>query len=289
MPSQPAHIHFEPLLKIILFVMVCGMMTQESSAQDTLPNFRAVIRSGRVVLSWVNLSPRVVQLTIQRSSDSLKGFKSIAPMPDPALLENGFMDNRAPDTRQFYRIYVQESGGYFFTTPSRRAIPESEAAPIVRASPIYVQPAQKPTPITPPSKETEQLIPTYNDMKRSGLKPVMARWPTGRIRFSDQLLTADYRVLDVKIPSALLNPSVFMFINPDGNVLLVLPETKLSGFRIQFYLPDGAPFFQISRLKESSLVIDKANFLRSGWFDFEVYEHEMLRERKRIFIPKSRL
>lgn len=268
--------------------MVWGMITQETSAQDTLPNFRAVIRSGRVVLSWVNLSPRVVQLTIQRSSDSLQGFKSIAPMPDPALKENGFMDSRAPDTRQFYRIYVQESGGYFFTTPSRRAIPESEAPPIVRAAPIYVQPAQKTTPIPLPSKETEQQIPTFNNLKQSGFKPVMAKWPTGRIRFSDQQLTADYRILDVKIPSALLNPSVFMFINPDGNLLLALPETKLSGFRIQFYLPDGAPFFQISKLKEPSLVIDKANFLRSGWFDFEVYEHEMLRERKRIFIPKSR-
>lgn len=287
MPAHSFNIPYRRLVNVLLQILVWGMLTQDAVAQDTLPNFRAVIRSGRVVLSWVNLSPRVVQLTIQRSSDSLQGFKSIAPMPDPALRENGFMDNRAPDTRQFYRIYVQESGGYFYTTPSRRAIPESEAAPIVRIAPIFVQPAQKPVPVAP-SNEPAQLIPTFNSLQKAGLKPVMAQWSFGRIRFSTQPLPPETRVLDVRIPAALLNPSVFMFVNPDGNLLLALPESKLSGFRIQFYLPDGAPFFQIARLKEPSLVIDKANFLRSGWFDFEVYEHEMLRERKRIFIPKSR-
>ena len=41
-------------------------------------------------------------------------------------------------------------------------------------------------------------------------------------------------------------------------------------------------------MKDPFLIIDKVNFLRSGWFEFEVYEDERLRERKRIFIPKTR-
>jgi hypothetical protein len=100
--------HSLPL--IIVFFLAGVAMASPAQSQDTLPSFRAVIRSGKVVLSWVNLSSRVIQLTIQRSYDSLQGFKSIAPMPDPSLTENGFMDMRAPDTRQYYRIYVQESG-----------------------------------------------------------------------------------------------------------------------------------------------------------------------------------
>lgn len=287
MPQSLRQHRLFPLRQFILLnlftIILCGPL----AAQDTLPSFRAVIRSGKVVLSWVNLSSRVVQLTIQRSSDSLQGYKSIAPMPDPGLPENGFMDMRAPDTRQFYRIYVQESGGYFFTTPARRAIPESEAPPIVRATPIYTQPAPKYTPVPEP-QEPLQLIPTFNSLLESGLRPVIARRAPGRIRFAVQPLAVDVKVLDVRIPNSLLSPSVFMLINPDGNLQLALPSDRAGSYRVQFFLPDGAPFFQVSKVKDPFLIIDKVNFQRSGWFEFEVYENERLRERKRIFIPKTR-
>lgn len=272
--------------KVLLFLCFIAL-SFNAGAQDTLPSFRAVIRSGKVVLSWVNLSNRVVQLTIQRSSDSLQGFKSIAPMPDPALAENGFMDMRAPDTRQFYRIYVQESGGYFFTTPSRRAIPESMAPPIVRSTPIYTPPAPKYTPVIEP-QEPAQQIPTLNGLISSGMRPMLAKRAPGRIRFATQPLAVDIKELEVRIPNSLLSPSVFMLINPEGNLQLALPSDRAGSYRIQFFLPDGAPFFQVSKVKDPFLIIDKVNFQRSGWFEFEVYEDERLRERKRIFIPKTR-
>lgn len=285
-PSLRQHPSFA-LRKFILLNLLAILFCGSVAAQDTLPSFRAVIRSGKVVLSWVNLSSRVVQLTIQRSSDSLQGFKSIAPMPDPALTENGFMDMRAPDTRQFYRIYVQESGGYFFTTPSRRAIPESMAPPIVRATPIYTPPAPKYTPVIEP-QEPAQQIPTFNTLMESGVRPMIAKRSPGRIRFAVQPIAVDIRELEVRIPNSLLSPSVFMLINPDGNLQLALPSERAGSYRIQFFLPDGAPFFQVSKVKDPFLIIDKVNFLRSGWFEFEVYENERLRERKRIFIPKTR-
>lgn len=287
MPHNLRHPRGLPILSALITVLFFSTLSSSAVAQDTLPSFRAVIRSGKVVLSWVNLSARVVQLTIQRSSDSLQGFKSIAPMPDPSLRENGFMDMRAPDAKQFYRIYVQESGGYFFTTPSRRAIPESEAPPIVRATPIYTPPAPKYVPVIE-VQEPAQLIPTVTTLLESGMRPIIAKKTPGRIRFAVQPIAADIKVLDVRIPNSLLSPSVFMLINPEGNLQLALPSDRAGSYRIQFYLPDGAPFFQVSKLKDPYLIIDKVNFQRSGWFEFEVYEDERLRERKRIFIPKTR-
>lgn len=260
-------------------------MAGASSAQDSLPSFRAVIRSGKVILSWSSPYLNVVQLTVQRSPDSLKGYKSVATLPDPALRENGFLDNRAPDTRQFYRIYVQLQGGIFFTTPSKRAIPESEAPPMVRTPAVYT-PIFRATP--EPALESAQVIPTWNALLEGGLRPIIARRSRSSIRFAVNPLATDIHTLDVRIPNDLLSPSVFMFINPDGNVLLALPAARASGYRIQFYLPEGGPFFQISRPKEPSLIIDKVNFQRSGWFEFDVYEDDRLKERKRIFIPKTR-
>lgn len=195
--------HSLPL--IIVFFLVGVAMASPAHSQDTLPSFRAVIRSGKVVLSWVNLSSRVIQLTIQRSSDSLQGFKSIAPMPDPSLTENGFMDMRAPDTRQYYRIYVQESGGYFFTTPSRRAIPESEAPPIVRARPIYIPPAPKYTPIIE-VQEPAQQIPTINSLTASGMRPIIAKRAPGRIRFAVQPIAVEIKELESEDSQLIAQP-----------------------------------------------------------------------------------
>jgi hypothetical protein len=157
----------------------------------------------------------------------------------------------------------------------------------VRATPIYTPPAPKYTPVVE-IQEPAQLIPTVGAWMESGMRPIFAKKSPGRIRFAVQPVAVDVRELEVRIPNSLLSPSVFMMINPEGNLQLALPSNKAGSYRIQFYLPEGGPFFQVSKIKEPFLIIDKVNFMRSGWFEFEVYEDERLRERKRIFIPKTR-
>jgi hypothetical protein len=69
---------------------------------------------------------------------------------------------------------------------------------------------------------------------------------------------------------------------------MAFPDIEKQTYRIQFLLPDGGPFFQVKNVKEQRLVLDRSNFLRSGWFEFEVYENEKLREKGKLFIPKQR-
>ena len=81
---------------IAFFTFILCSYTVRS--QDTLPDFTVVNRNGKVILSWVNDFPVIKQLSIQRSPDSLKGFKTILTLPDPSSVNNGFLDNNAPDT-----------------------------------------------------------------------------------------------------------------------------------------------------------------------------------------------
>ncbi|HEX5026646.1 MAG TPA: hypothetical protein VFV68_15305, partial [Agriterribacter sp.] len=86
-------------LTAILSVFV--LLSQNIQAQDTLPNFTVVNRNGKIILSWVNHYPVIKQLSIQRSADSTKGFKTILTLPDPTSVTNGFLDNSAPDVTSF--------------------------------------------------------------------------------------------------------------------------------------------------------------------------------------------
>lgn len=219
-----------------------------AAAQDTLPSFSAVIRSGKIIVSWVNPYEKVVQITIQRSTDSLQGFRSIVTIPDPNTAVNGYLDAKAPDTRQFYRLYVQLPAGRFYLTKSQRP---------------------------------------FVDSSRS-VRFELARNTKSGIRFTDGKSVEDSIRLDIQEPRNLYKPSERVYSDPDGNVTLDFPEAGKKKYRIVFLLNDGKPGMSLSNLKEPLLTLDKANFQRSGWHEFELYEDDTLKEKNKVFIPRSR-
>ncbi|RYG00090.1 MAG: hypothetical protein EOO02_15610, partial [Chitinophagaceae bacterium] len=99
------------LIVILFFVLPAALL-----AQDTLPQFSVTTRgNNRNLISWVNNYPLITQINIQRSADSLKGFKTILTVPDPTIPQNGFVDAKAPAGKNFYRLFILlDSGKYEF-------------------------------------------------------------------------------------------------------------------------------------------------------------------------------
>jgi len=229
-------------LTILVFASLC------SKSQDTLPAFTVTNRSGKVIVSWINPFDSLVQISIQRSKDSTKGFKTIVNVPDPHSMANGYLDARAPDTLQFYRLYVQQTRGrYFFTRPAR------------------------------PFRDTTKA--RKMDYASNG-KP--------RGKYVNGVLLSDSA--DVKVPDArkFYTPSIYVYTNSDGNVVIALPENKSSQYSLHFFRENGTPLFRMNKIKESYLILDKVNFVQSGWYRFELYEGTVLKEKQKIFIPRER-
>src|SRR5580704_18456410 len=83
-------------------------------AQDTLPRFSATARgTGKILISWHNNYPVVTQISIQRSTDSLRNFTTLLTVPDPTLPENGAVDNKAPYPNFFYRLFIVFDHGQY--------------------------------------------------------------------------------------------------------------------------------------------------------------------------------
>jgi len=88
-------------------------------------------------------------------------------------------------------------------------------------------------------------------------------------------------------PKNLFVPSPHVFTGKDNNIIISLPNASHQKYSIKFFQEDGTFLFEIKKIKENYLTLDKANFLHSGLFIFELYDNRIIIERHKFFIPKD--
>lgn len=82
-------------------------------------------------------------------------------------------------------------------------------------------------------------------------------------------------------------PSKHVYTGKDNNVIISLPDAAREKYSIKFYRADGSFLFEVSKIDENFLTLDKANFLHAGLFIFELYDNNIIIERHKFYIPKD--
>jgi hypothetical protein len=119
-----------------------------------------------------------------------------------------------------------------------------------------------------------------------------------RIRqFRDSLLTktkdtlifidGDSLLIRPFVPKEVYRVSSYVFTGKLGNIHLSLPETSKRHYSLKFYDDSNKLLFELLEIKDSALILDKSNFLHAGWFRFELYDGDQLKEKNKLFIPKD--
>jgi hypothetical protein len=297
-------------------LVILVLVMNQASGQDTLPKFSVTTRgNNKIIIGWFNEYPKVSQISIQRSLDSTRNFKTILTVPDPSIPQNGFVDTKASSNFMFYRLFiVLDSGKYLFTKSTR---PKWDTTKQVVQTPIKPPVPNKQVQIaaTLNEKDRQELKETLQGIQKDEEKPVEEVKPeklfTIKKRdtilftvsesnfkaFRDSLVyktkdTLVFKNIDtilIKpfVPKEVYKPSIFVYTSKDGNISIVLPDAMVKAYSIKFFEEDNSPLFEVKQIKEASLVLDKANFLRSGWFRFELYEDGKLKEKNKFFIPKD--
>lgn len=246
-----------------------------AKAQDTLPDFTIKdLGKDRIQVSWVNPYETVVQLNVQRSFDSLKSFKTIFSPQSPSLRENGFVDTKVPTgTKMYYRIFYVLAGGSYFFTVSKRP-PSGVMMPGV----AEVENQQL---ITIRLKDV--IIGQFNqqDYKKFRDSIIYQTKDTLFAISATEILIKPYAAKEM------WRPSQYIFTTREGFINIKLPNTTTHHYRIVFFEEDGTQLFELGRVKESSLIIDKANFVHSGWFIFDLYEDGKLKERNKFYVARD--
>jgi hypothetical protein len=81
-------------------------------------------------------------------------------------------------------------------------------------------------------------------------------------------------------------PSMYIYSNRYG-ITISLPQALTRRYRVKFSEENGAPLFEIPHVKETHLTVDKSNFFHAGWFYFELYEDDRLKEKNRFYLSKD--
>lgn len=276
-------------LVILILVVVSGKLF----SQDTLPNFTMVESGNKVVVSWTNPYGKVmVQLNVQRSYDSLRNYSTIFSSPSPEIAQNGYTDTRPPANRVFYRIfYVLEGGSYFFSKVKRSTGTSTMAA----------GPTVKDVTASRDINSSKIATDDPNDKRIVTIKikeAVFRQIPAFKFRsFRDSILRLTRDTL-FAITDTLVNlspyvaqeawkPSTYIYVNRDGYINISLPAISEKKYHVKFFEENGASLFDINNVKESPLILEKSTFVHSGWFIFELYEDDKLKEKNKIYLPKD--
>ncbi|MCX8020543.1 MAG: hypothetical protein N2747_08645 [Chitinophagaceae bacterium] len=239
------------LITILQFCLIVSI----ARSQDTLPSF-SLWNAGnnRYVIGWTNRFEHVSQIIIQRSKDSLSGFRSILTVADPAAQQNGYLDAKSPGGRIFYRLFIVFKDGNYIFSAAKKAPAE-----------VNVK---------------YNFASEFTDKE----KPIVIN-PNRLQQFSDSGLKLSPITYN-KIRDSFV-PSLYIFTCSDGYVCIKLPDKqKTNKYVIKFYDDEGL-LFELKNLKVHEFKLDKTNFYRSGWFQFELFEGDALIERHKFYLEKE--
>ncbi|MFC4233564.1 hypothetical protein ACFOW1_16805 [Parasediminibacterium paludis] len=255
-----------------------------AQAQDTLPKFSARdIGREKILISWTNPFPNCIQLAVQRSFDSTKYFTTIYSAVSPELPQNGFTDAKMPaGVKVYYRIfYVLEGGAYFFSVskpigtsnkPGAATLPVKEV-PKVKDNKRYIKIYNR----DKPTDVIELEISQYKKYKDS---------ITTKTKDTIFTVSEDAVMLKPYIPKPTWKPSIYIYTNTKGSVDMHFPSVKQHKYKVVFYEEDGTELYTIKQVKEADLTIDYGNFPHAGWYHFDIYEDDKLKEKNKFQLQK---
>ncbi|HEU4553367.1 MAG TPA: hypothetical protein VFS25_11055 [Chitinophaga sp.] len=223
-------------IALLFNIFTLGVHAQAPSyTPPVLPDFSALIKSGKIQLEWLSGFTNVKQIGIQRSLDSVLNFNTIAYAASPAQTRNAFLDNKPLPGSNYYRLFILLNNGRYMYSHTVLAVPDSTISATQKLQMEDVKELEKPG-----EKAPEKVV-----------------W----------------------------HPSNTIYTTVDGNVNINLPDAEKKKYAVKFFDSDGTFLFQIDQVKEPFLILEKAIFLHSGWFNFELYEDGKLKEKWSFFIP----
>lgn len=266
--------------------MVCCIVGTSAMAQQLpLPDF--TLKKGannQMIIEWVNqVGKNLTELTVQRSNDSVRYFRSIYSPPNPAIAKGTYTDAKAPAGINYYRIFYTFAGGAYYFTKAQKLAYGFESADLMSKI------------------DTAQVVKVNGDIDPTEM-------PGSRFRnFRDSIIneTADSlfyveknEVLykksgqgNVQSVSAAAYIPMGDYVFTDvatGNLTIKLPPYQLSSYSMIIYDTDGRkPLFKIRHFSDDELILDKGSFINTGWYNYDLFQDGKLKQQGRFLVSKQ--
>ncbi len=278
--------------KNFLFTLIMlFFVLKDLNAQNTLPEISVNSFNGKVIVSWLNdYTKPVANIFIQRSFDSLKNFTTIGSVLIPQNKENGYPDNNPPYSKMYYRVSITFEGGDYVIGPSARPLQQKKEIPVIDITDttqkiitkeLFWQPLEV--------KEIPKRI-IADSLKKSIVPDSVKKITIPNVIKKIVVQPKDSVIINipkVSVEKIVTYPSNIVFTNKQNSITIHLSDPKNKKYQIKFYDEENNFLFELNKLTEEYLIIEKVNFVHSGWFNFELFENGISIEKNKFFIAKD--
>jgi hypothetical protein len=217
----------------VIFAVIPGFTVQ---AQTVLPDMSAYSQKGINVLSWVCQYEGIKSIAVQRSGDSIFNFTTIGYVKNLKKGTQGYIDGHPLPGNNFYRLYIAFSSD--LTWYSNRVKLVLDSAQLMQKA------------VLPPNDSLQKML---NNLTEGGAAP-------------DASTISTYSYVR----------SQYVFTNPfTGHINIELPEdvNPKDVFSLLFYNDKNARVFEVPKVSEQSVILDKRNFQRKGLYKFDLLKN----------------
>jgi hypothetical protein len=219
-------------LQKIIFIFAIMLASWQANAQ--LPNIEVVTARGRNIVSWLNTINDLASISVQRSSDSVKGFVTIGTIKKPKKGANSYSDDAPMAGKNFYQLIISFNADVEWNSKRKGVINDS----ISIASSMSIDT----TAATNAAKE--KAIEANPTLAIEEVKPVFTFTP------SNHVFTNTYT----------------------GHINIILENAVGKKYSLVFYGNDKKEVLKIDRISYDNVVLDKHNFNGKGTFSFSLKE-----------------
>ncbi|MFZ2784239.1 MAG: hypothetical protein WAZ36_07555 [Sediminibacterium sp.] len=126
------------------------------------------------------------------------------------------------------------------------------------------------------------FTPVVKAQKAAAVVPKAVPKPAAPVVKKDSILPP--KIVVPENPFLNKKPSKFVYTDARGYLVIALPKAAINRYKLIIYDTNGSILFTIEHIRETELIVEKVNFLHSGWFNFELLENGLLLEQNRFYI-----
>lgn len=229
-------------VRLILLIFVFSVSFFSGKAQAVLPDIQSQTQKGINILSWVCQYEGIKSIAVQRSADSIYNFATIGYVKNLKKGVQGYVDGHPLPGKNFYRLYIAFNSD--LTWYSNRIKVYIDSSQLMEKS------------VLPPNDSLQKML---GSMVSEG----------GTSINTSAITTYTY------------TRSQYVFTNPfTGHINVELPDNTAfqDVFSLKFFNQDNAKIFEVPKVSEQSVILDKRNFQRKGLYKFELLKNSKVIE-----------
>lgn len=253
------------MLRTIVFaplLLLLSLAAVSSKAQPLLPDIVCGTENGVNILSWTSQFDGLKSIAVQRSADSMYNFSTVGYVKNLKKGPQGFIDGHPTAGSNWYKLYIVFNSDLVWYSNACKVMVDS-AALLNKA-------------VLPPNDSLQKLtskIQVHIDTTIEAKKVRVG----GTNVFKDTFVQTVNASIKLGVPEPEASDaysyikSRYVFTNPfTGHINIEIPDFAKHKYQLIFYNQQNRKIFDIARITENVLIVDKRNFQKKGIFIFEL-------------------